>query len=104
MEETPGGPGGMSYGHLEELLKQNLEVAHANQKILKRMERNALIGFIARIVIWLLVLGVPLFILSAYIGPLMEALTGGAGAHPAGVFGLPSADQVKELMQLYKGQ
>lgn len=92
----------MPYGHLEELLKENLEVAKANQKILKRMERNAILGFIFKIVVWLLVLGVPILFLSAYIGPIMSALTGGqASSTPTGVFGLPSAEQLKMLMDAY---
>lgn len=93
----------MPYAHLEELLKQNLEIAQENQKILKRMERNALIGFVAKIIIWLVVLGVPLFLLSSYIGPLMNALTGGTGT-PSGVFGLPTPEQVEQLKELYTGK
>ncbi len=91
----------MSYGHLEDLLKQNLEVATETNKILKRMERNALIAFIAKIIIWLILLGLPLIFLSAYIGPVIEALTGGAEAAPTGIFGLPSAEQLRELKELY---
>jgi hypothetical protein len=102
MNDTPPtGPGGMSYGHLEELLKQNLEVAKENQKILKRMERNALIGFIARIVIWLIILGVPLIILSSYIGPLLETFSGGAETN---FTGFPSPAQLKETIELYQGK
>lgn len=91
---------GMPYGHLEELLKENLEVAKANHKILKRMERNALIGFVAKIIIWLIVLGVPIFFLSTYLGPILDAFSHG-GVAPGGVFGLPSAEQVQKVFELY---
>jgi hypothetical protein len=101
--DTPGAPGGMPYAHLEELLKRSLEVAEENQKILKRMERNALIGFIAKVVVWLVLLGVPLFFLSSYLGPLVNLLTGGAGS-PSGGSLIPSPEQLNELKDLYTGK
>jgi len=103
MENAPHEQGGMPYGHLEKLLEENLEVAKANHKILKRMERNALIGFFAKIVIWLIVLGVPIFFLSSYLGPLMQAFNGTATTTvPSGVFGLPSAEQLQKILKEYK--
>jgi hypothetical protein len=105
MEQIPGsGADSMPYGHLEDLLKQTLDIAKENRKILKRMERNALIGFIAKAIIWLIVLGVPILFLSAYIAPLMSAVSGGAGKAPAGIFGLPSAQQLQEIVNTYRGQ
>ncbi|MEK7602096.1 MAG: hypothetical protein AAB472_01245 [Patescibacteria group bacterium] len=98
------GQSGVPYGHLEELLKKNLEVAEANHKILRRMERNALIGFVAKIVIWLLVLGVPIFFLSSYLAPLLSAVSGGAPVEPAGIFGLPSAEQLRQIFEAYRAQ
>ncbi len=93
----------MPYGHLEELLKENFELAKANHKILKRMERNALIGFVAKIVIWLFVLGLPLYFLTSYLAPVLSAFQGNAGSTtPGTVFGLPSAEQLKQILQEYK--
>lgn len=93
----------MPYGHLETLLKENLELAKQNHRILKRMERNALIGFVAKAIVWLLILGVPIFFFSSYIGPLMSAFHGEATSTvPGGVFGLPSAEQLQEIMNAYK--
>lgn len=96
----------MPYGHLEELLKQSLEVAKENHKILKRMERNALIGFIVKVIVWLIVLGVPILFFSAYIGPLISAVQNGtAGNSAAGhVWGIPSPEQIRQLIEAYKGQ
>ena len=94
----------MPYGHLEELLKQNLELAKDNHKILKRMERNAIIGFVAKIVIWLIVLGVPIFLLSNYLAPIMEAVSHGATTTPSGLLGLPSPEQLRQLMEMYQAR
>lgn len=103
--EGATGPQGVPYGHLEQLLKDNLELAKANNRILRRMERNALIGFVAKAIIWLLVLGVPIFFFSSYIGPLMSAFHGEATSTvPGGVFGLPSAEQLQEIVNSYKAK
>jgi hypothetical protein len=101
--DAPPPSGGMPYAHLEELLKQNLDVAKENHKILKRMERHALIGFIVKVVIWLIVLGVPLFLLSTYFAPLVSAFQNGTST-PSGLFGLPSPAEMKQILQTYKGQ
>jgi hypothetical protein len=69
------------------------------------MERNALIGFFAKIVLWLLVLGVPLFILGPYLKPLYALIKEGASGTstaPSGLFGLPSAEQLQEIVNSYK--
>lgn len=97
--------GGMPYGHLEGLLKENLELAKANNRILRRMERNALIGFVVKAIVWLIVLGVPIFFLSSYLTPLMAAFQAqntGTTTVPSGVFGLPSADQLQKAVQQYQ--
>jgi hypothetical protein len=102
--EPAQNPESLSYGHLEKLLEENLKVARDNHKILRRMERNALIGFVAKIIIWLIVLGVPIFFLSTYLGPIMEAVQGTGTSTPSGVFGLPSAEQLQEIINTYKAQ
>jgi hypothetical protein len=93
----------MPYAHLEDLLKQNLEIAKENHKILKRMERNALIGFIARIVVWLIVLGVPLFFLSTYLLPVIETFQHTGTSTPGGLFGIPSAAEFQKAIEEYRG-
>ncbi len=68
------------------------------------MERNALISFTVKILIWLLVLGVPIFFLSTYLAPLMNLVQHGASGTttPAGIFGLPSAQQIQLIIERYK--
>lgn len=90
--------------HLEELLEENLELAKENNKLLKEMRRNAIIGLIARVVIWLVVLGVPIFFLSTYLGPILDALSGQASGQeiPVGLFGMPSQEQLNQLIEQYQ--
>jgi|GEM_PF-641268 len=90
---------------LKKLLEENLAVAKDNNRLLREMRRNAILGLIAKIVIWLVLLGVPLFFLSSYIGPLMEAFSGqseGAQSIPAGLLGFPSEAQLNQIIDQYK--
>ncbi len=90
---------------LKKLLEENLAVAKDNNRLLREMRRNAILGLVAKVVLWLVVLGVPLFFLSTYIGPLMSAFSGAAPTGEnlkPGLFGLPSAEQVSDLMQQYR--
>lgn len=94
----------MPYGHLEELLKENLALAKENNRLLKRLHRNALIGLIVRVVLWLLVLGVPLYFLSSYLSPIVATLEGHEASTtvPARFLGLPSAEELKQIIQNYR--
>lgn len=92
-----------AHADLEKLLEENLAVAKDNNRLLREMRRNAILGLIARVVIWLIVLGVPLFFLSAYLGPILEALSG-SGELPTGLFGLPSEAQLQQLIEQYQSQ
>lgn len=91
---------------LKALLKETHALAAENNRLLHEMRRNAILGMIARIIIWLIVLGVPLFFLSAYIGPIIDAVngTGGAGALPSSLFGLPSANEIVDMLNRYQSE
>lgn len=97
-------PQDAEHDQIEKLLEENLAVAKDNNRLLREMRRNAILGLIAKVVIWLVILGVPLFFLSTYLGPLMEAVSGQASASglPSGLFGLPSEEQLNRLIEEYK--
>jgi hypothetical protein len=89
-------------GQLEELLKENLAVAKDNNRLLRLIRRDALLGAIGKVVLWLVVLGVPIFFLSSYIAPLMQAVSGASQSTSTGPLGVPSKDQIDRLIQEYK--
>ncbi len=93
-----------NYAELKKLLEENLEATKENNRLLREMRRNALIGLAVKAVIWLILLGVPLFFLGTYLGPLMNAVTGQAAGQtlPTGLFGLPSAEQMNQLIEEYQ--
>lgn len=90
--------------HLEELLAESLELTKENNKILRRMERNALISFLAKIFLWLLLLGLPLFFLGPYLKPLFGFITGASASNSSVPVGVPSEGQLQELLNLYSGK
>ena len=86
---------------LTKLLQENLAVAKDNNRLLREMRRNAILGLIAKIVIWLVILGVPLFFLSTYLGPILDALSGQT-ASSTSLFGIPSEEQINQLIEQYQ--
>jgi len=93
-----------SLEELHDLLKETHDLVKENHKLLKRMERNALISFVVKAIVWLLILGVPLFFLSTYLTPLISAIEGNTASStvPSGLLGLPSAAQMQRIIELYK--
>lgn len=92
-----------NHEEIEKLLEENLAVAKDNNRLLREMRRNAILGLIAKIVLWLIILGVPLFFLSSYLGPIMDAFSGAQnGQIPSGLFGLPSQEQVDRIIEQYQ--
>lgn len=91
---------------LEELLEETHQLAEQNHRILRRMERNALLAFLAKVVIWLIVLGVPIFFLGPYLKPIFALISEGktATTTPSGIFGLPSGQQLQDIVNSYKAK
>ena len=89
---------------LKELLEENIAVAKDTNRLIREMRRNAILGLIAKAVIWLVILGVPLFFLTSYIGPLLDAAAGqpSADSLKPGIFGLPSPEQMNALIEEYR--
>ncbi|KND47191.1 MAG: hypothetical protein AB199_02040 [Parcubacteria bacterium C7867-004] len=88
-------------GHLQALLEENLAVAKDNNRLLRLIRRDAMLNLIAKIVIWMILLGVPLFFLGTYIGPLLDAFSSAtSGQSTPG--SLPSKDQLNTLLEEYK--
>lgn len=90
--------------HIEKLLEENLEINKENNKILRRMERNALISFFAKIFLWLVLLGLPLIFLGPYLKPLFGLLTGAPADPGASPVGVPSESQLQQLFDAYSGK
>jgi hypothetical protein len=104
MEQTTEGVETQAEAHIEKLLEENLEINKENNKILRRMERNALIGFFAKIFLWLLLLGLPLIFLGPYLKPLFGLITGAPTDASTSPLGVPSESQLQQLFDAYSGK
>lgn len=84
---------------LEQLLEDTLEVAEENNRMLNQIQRTMRWSFWGKLVLWVVLLGLPIF----FLGPILKSLTPlqGAGGGSQGVFGLPSAEQLQELIDSY---
>lgn len=84
---------------LKDLLEENLEVTRENNELLKKIRRDAMIGFAVKAVIWLVILGVPIFFITTYLAPFLEQ-TG--TSTPTTLFGIPSPEEAQKLLEEYQ--
>ena len=84
---------------LKRLLEENLEVTRENNDLLKKIRRDAMVGFAVKVVVYLVIFGVPLFLISSYLGPLLER-TGSATSTT--LFGVPSPAEAQKLIEQYQ--
>ena len=56
---------------LRKLLEETLEVSKDNQRMLHAMRRNAWASFFIKIIFWIIVLVLPLYLYSSYLAPLL---------------------------------
>jgi hypothetical protein len=57
----------------KQLLKETLALAKDNHRMLRAMRRDQWLGFIAKVVFWLVVLILPLYFLQPYLGSFLSA-------------------------------
>ena len=56
------------------LLRKNLELAKENNRLLKKMRRNAIIGNILRFIWWAIVIGLPIYLYFSVLQPYLQEL------------------------------
>lgn len=85
---------------IEQLLEETLEVAQENNELLLSIQRTARWAFWGKLLLWIVVLGLPIL----FIGPILKALVPVpyTDAAQTGIFGLPSADQLRAVMEAYE--
>ncbi len=92
------------FNELKELVEDSLDAAEENNRILKRMQAVGRMAFIGKLIIWTVVLVLPFFLLpllAPYL-KIMQLPGTNASSTSAGLFGLPSPEQLKEAMERYK--
>lgn len=85
-------------------LEEIRALAKDNHRMLRAIRRDQWWGFAARIVIWLIVLALPIYLYQQYVAPIIESFTGTTTPATAGFFGFPSPEQIDRAIGAYRGQ
>lgn len=63
---------------IHQLLRKNLELTEENNRLLRKMRRGAILGWVGKL-IWLAALiGVPVYLYITFLAPIMEQFLGAA--------------------------
>jgi Trk-type K+ transport system membrane component len=89
-------------------LKQTLDQIHAltkdNHKMLRAIRRDQWFGFFGRIIIWLIVLALPLYLYQQYLQPLVSKFSATSGVTTSGLFGFPTGAEVQKILNSFQGK
>ncbi|MHB8710019.1 MAG: hypothetical protein ACYC6X_00485 [Minisyncoccota bacterium] len=87
-------------------LKRVLDEMHAltkdNHRMLRAIRRDQWLGFIGRIVVWIIVLILPLYLYQQYLQPFVEKFSTATSTPSSGFFGLPTSAELQKLINSYK--
>jgi hypothetical protein len=84
---------------LEQLLEDTRELAEENNRILHSIKRTTWWGFWGRLILWIIVLALPFIVLGPFLKALVPVSTEGSAKS---IFGFPSSDQIKSLIDAYR--
>lgn len=87
-------------------LKKQLDEIHAlakdNHDMLHKMRRDQMIGYVAKVVIWLIVFILPLYLYQQYLQPFVKRFSEASGVTTSGPFGFPSSAELQKLLNAFK--
>ncbi|MCX6788238.1 MAG: hypothetical protein NT108_03720 [Candidatus Kaiserbacteria bacterium] len=89
-------------------LKRHLEEIHAlakdNHRMLRAIRRDQWFSFFSRIIIWVVVLVLPLYLYQQYLGPIIAKFSAVSGVPISGtnVFGLPTTADIQKLLNSFQ--
>ena len=87
-------------------LRKELDEIHAlardNHRMLRAIRRDQWLGFIGRIVVWIIVVALPLYFYQQYIQPFVTKFSPMAGKNASGSFGFPTSAEVQKLINSIK--
>ena len=87
-------------------LKRQLEEIHRltkdNHDMLRAIRRDQWLGFFGRIIVWLIVLALPLFLYQQYVQPIVDKFSVTPGTTAPGTFSIPSSAEIQKLINSFK--
>lgn len=88
-------------------IQKQLQEIHAlakdNHDMLRAIRRDQWLGFIGRIIVWVIVLALPLYIYQQYLQPIISKISSASGITTTGAFGFPTSAEVQKLINSLKG-
>ena len=89
-------------------LKQTLDQIHAlakdNHDMLRAIRRDQWLGFFGRVIVWLIVLALPLYLYQQYLQPLVSKFSASSGVSTSGLFGFPTGAEVQKILNSFQGK
>ncbi len=89
---------------IKKLLEETHALAKDNHQMLRAIRRDQWFGFIGRIIIWVIVLALPLYLYQQYVQPLVAKFQATTGSPTSGPFGLPTTADLQKLINSYKAK
>ncbi len=87
-------------------LRKELDEIHAltrdNHRMLRAIRRDQWLGFIGRVVVWIIVFALPLYLYQQYLQPLVAKFSATTGMTTSGPFGFPTSAEVQKLINSFK--
>ena len=87
-------------------LKRRLDEIHAlakdNHDMLRAIRRGQWLGLVGRIIVWIIVLALPLYLYQQYLQPLVSKFSATSGMTTTGPFGFPTSAEVQKLINSFK--
>ena len=95
--------------YMDPELKRELEemrvMVKDNHRMLRAMRRAQWYGLVARIIIWIIVLALPLYLYQQYLQPIVNQFTVGTSTpSSSGPFGFPSREHIQQFIDSYRGE
>lgn len=95
-----------SYEHtqMKDLMERNAELLAENNKLLKKIHRNGLYSFYARVVWYVLLLGLPFALYFYVLEPYFTALGASYDTFSAGIQEIPGWKQFNDALEVFRGR
>ncbi len=87
---------------LKQMIEETRALTKDNHRMLRAIRRDQWFGFIGKIIIWVIVLALPLFLYQKYIEPIFSAFSKTTGVTTSGSFGLPTSADIEKLINSFK--
>ena len=95
-------PPSFEHTQMKELMEQNAELLKDNNNLLKKIHRNALFSFYARLVWYVLLLGLPFALYFYVLEPYFTALGASYETFSVGIQEIPGWKQFNDAMEAFR--